>query len=67
MGTPAYCFGHRPEPRKVSASPFKLFIVRCGKCQGERLRVVSDMDADTGEIAVFLVCPCGQREKLPVS
>jgi hypothetical protein len=66
MGTPPYCFGRRePQPRRTE-SPFKNFVVRCGKCQGERLRVVSDADETSGDFVIYLICPCGQRERLPV-
>jgi hypothetical protein len=64
MGTPQYYFGHRPETRKVSASPFQNFIVRCAKCGNERLKVKSELDEMDNELAIFLVCPCGQRERL---
>ncbi len=67
MGTPPYYFGHRAPPVARSESPFAKFVVRCGKCGGERLRAVSDVDDASGELAIYLVCPCGQREKIPVS
>ena len=66
MGTPPFYFGHRQPPPKRSESPFEKFTVRCGKCQCERLRAVSDMDDASGELVIYLVCPCGQREKIPV-
>jgi hypothetical protein len=65
-GTPPFYFGHRPPALARSESPFKLFIVRCGKCQGEQLRIVSEQD-ESGEFAIYLICSCGQRERLPVS
>jgi len=39
----------------------------CANCQGERLRAVSDLNEESGELEIYLVCPCGQREKIPVS
>jgi hypothetical protein len=62
-----FYFGHREPPKKVSASPFKNFVVQCGKCKSERIRAKSDQDFDSGEVAVFLICECGEREKVPVS
>jgi len=67
MGTPPFYFGHHPPPLKRSESPFTKFIVLCGKCQCKRLRAVSELDDASGEIVIYLVCPCGQREKIPVS
>ena len=67
MGTPPYYFGHRPPPTKRSESPFVKFVVRCNKCGCERLRAKSDEDETSGELAIYLVCPCGEREKIPVS
>jgi len=67
MGTPPYYFGHRAPKPKASESPFQLFMVRCGKCGGERLRARSEFDEPSGELAIYLVCQCGQREKIPVS
>jgi hypothetical protein len=59
VATPPYYFGRRPEPRKVQVSPLQNFIVRCGNCQCERLKIKSEMDEASGELGVFLVCLAG--------
>ena len=66
MATPPYYFGHRAPSPKRTEGLLKCFKVQCGRCNGERLRVVSDRDSDTGEMGIFLLCQCGQREKIPV-
>jgi hypothetical protein len=66
MGTPPFYFGRRETQSKRSESPFKMFVVQCAKCKCEQLRAVSDADETTGELVIYLVCPCGQREKIPV-
>ena len=66
MATPPYYFGHLPQPQKRPEGLLKLLTVHCGRCHGDRLRAISDRDTDTGELAIYLVCQCGQREKIPV-
>ena len=40
-------------------------IIKCGSF---KLRVQSQYDEETGEVALVLICPqCHQRERVPVS
>ena len=48
-------------------SPFRRFKVSCLHCGSFKLRVQSQYDEDTGEVALVLICPqCRQQETLPV-
>jgi transcription elongation factor Elf1 len=54
----------RQTPRE---SPFRQFDVKCLHCGSYLVRLVSQMDETTGELAILLVCKkCGQREKMPI-
>lgn len=56
------------QPRTTpEISPFRQFDVTCLQCQSYRLRLVSEYDEESGELAVVLFCPqCRQREVLPI-
>ena len=56
------------QPRQSPAgSPFRQFDVSCLKCGSYDLRLVTQMDEESCEMAVVLVCKnCRQREILPV-
>ncbi len=56
------------QPRQTPGdSPFRQFDVSCLKCGSYRLRLVSEFDEESGEIAVVLFCPqCRQREIMPI-
>jgi hypothetical protein len=54
-------------PQTPAESPFRRFIVHCLKCGSFKLRLVSEYDEESGELAVILFCPaCRQRETLPL-
>lgn len=48
-------------------SPFRQFEVKCLRCGSYRLRLMSQVDEEAGEMAVVVVCQqCPQREVVPV-
>jgi hypothetical protein len=55
-------------PRQTPAgSPFRQFDVTCLKCGSYDLRLAAQMDEESGEMIVVLVCKkCRQQEILPV-
>ncbi len=59
--------GYPPPPETPPDSPFRRFVVRCLNCRSYRLRFVSEYDEESGETAVWIVCPrCRVREQMPM-
>jgi hypothetical protein len=56
------------QPRQSPAgSLFRQFDVKCLKCRSYDLRLVTQMDEESDEMAVVLVCKyCRQQEIVPV-
>ena len=55
------------QPRQTPRdSPFRKFEVRCIRCGSVKIKIIGQHDEDGGEMKVFLVCLCGQREEMPV-
>ena len=56
------------QPRQTPVdSPFRQFDVSCLHCDSYDLRMVAQMDEETGEVVVVLVCKnCRQQEIVPV-
>ncbi len=47
-------------------SPFRCFKVSCVKCGSFRVRLKSQYDEETGEVALVLFCTfCHQWERVP--
>jgi len=54
----------RQTPRE---SPFRQFGVKCLKCGSHQLRLLAQMNEESGEMTVVLVCnQCRQQEILAV-
>jgi hypothetical protein len=66
----ARCFMRREnyQPRQSPVvSPFRQFDTNCLKCGSYDLRLMSQMNEKSGELAVVLVCnQCRLREIMPV-
>lgn len=52
------------QPRKTpSDSPFRNFDVTCLRCGSYQLRLVAQLDEESGEMSVVMVCKnCPNRE-----
>jgi len=48
-------FRHLPVTPKSNVGGFN---VSCLKCDSHKLRVICEFDSETGDVTVFLFCPC---------
>ena len=54
-------------PQTPGESPFRKFTVKCLACGSYQLRLASQFDEESGQMAVLLVCTrCPQRETMPL-
>jgi hypothetical protein len=51
-------------PRTPPESPFRLFIVRCLKCDSYRLALAAEFDDEAGEPRVVLTCTCCRQREI---
>ncbi len=63
-----YCFGKPPETNKPrNPAVAMLFNISCVKCESASLKIIGTFEEESGELAVYLVCPrCNLKERLKV-